>query len=160
MTIGQEQAVPGWIRDLKCTQDGGIKRLRMLCPLATTYNGLSGAEKLPPTAMEQRSCGPGEAASHHDTPLSPVINAEDWPRSHRRRTWQRQERSTEPAWNCTDLWRPVHRTQRAITAQASKQKTKIPTSRKLPVSLHGPPLRQSSIQPQRQVSKQKPALSF
>jgi hypothetical protein len=53
----------------------------------------------------------------------------------------------------------VHRTPRATTAQAIEQKTRkqILTSRKLPVSLHGPPLRQSSIQPQRQVSKQKPA---
>lgn len=113
------------------------------------------------TAKNNGVCGPGEAARRHDTPLSPVINAEDWPRSHRRRTWQRQAHSREPAWNCTDLLRPVHRTPRATEAQAIEQKTEkqILTSRKLPVSLHGPPLRQSSIQPQRQVSKQKPALS-
>ncbi len=113
------------------------------------------------TAKSNGVCGPGKAARRHDTPLSPVINAGDWPRSHRRRTWQRQERSREPEENCTDLWRPVHRTPRATTAQAIEHKTRkqILTSRKLPVSLHGPPLRQSSIQPQRQVSKQKPALS-
>lgn len=75
------------------------------------------------TAKSNGVCGPGPTARHHATPLSPVINAEDWPQSHRRRTRQRQERSRELTGNCTDLLRPVHKTQRAITAQASEQQT-------------------------------------
>ena len=79
------------------------------------------------TAKSNGVCGPGrnrEASCHS---AEPGINAGDWPRSHQRRTWQRQEHSREPAWDCTDLLRPVHRTQRATEAQASDQKAESKT---------------------------------